>query len=157
MSQVLLSNTATTQITDENARRPVDGFVAAVNAGDMDAAIAYLADDAVHHGRISNYRPEGVKVLFNLLRGVLPDLRLDIRDLRIEGNRVISRVVGSGTHTGSYLGKAATGRPIVWETVDIATIATGDNGSSRIVERYWDVFADPYAWNEIGFIPAIMC
>lgn len=157
MSQTLLAASERTPLDEEDVQRPVVNFLAAVNSGDLDAAVSWLASDAVHHGRISNYRPEGVKVLFALMRGVLPDLRLELRDVRVDGDRVISRVVGTGTHTGSYLGKRPTGRPIVWESVDIARIGRTTDGTTTIKERHWDVFNDPYAWQEIGFIPAIMC
>ncbi|GAB3153962.1 ester cyclase [Micromonospora sonneratiae] len=152
----------TTQSKVADVTEPVRAFIDAVNAGDLGAATDQLADDATHHGQIASYRPEGVRVLFNLLRTVLPDMRMEIRDIRVEGDRVISRVVGTGTHTGAFLGQPPSNRPIVWQMVDIATVrrqprADGTPGRPVITERYWDVFADPYAWQEIGVIPAIMC
>ncbi|MEV0697317.1 ester cyclase [Saccharopolyspora sp. NPDC050389] len=155
MSQILL--TSNDKSATEELTAPVREFIAAVNAGDLPAAVNHLAADSVHHGRISNYRPEGVQVLFRLLRGVLPDLRFEIRDMRVEGDRVVSRIVGTGTHTGSYLNKPPTNRPIAWESVDIATVGRDQRGDVVILERFWDVFADARAWQEIGFIPAIMC
>jgi predicted ester cyclase len=173
MSEVLLTKThpgetaLTSKATDVELVQPVVEFVAAINRGDLDAAVALLTPDHLHHGRVSNYRPEGVKVLFTLLRSVLPDLRLDIREMKVEGNQVISRIVGTGVHTGSYLGKKPTGRPVAWQSVDIAEItstgiseiaSTGVRENDwRISKRFWDVFNDPSLWKEIGFIPAIMC
>ncbi|GAB2967569.1 ester cyclase [Actinosynnema sp. NPDC050801] len=144
-------------ITAEDVRGVVEDFIRAVNDRDLDAAVDLLAADAVHRGRISNYRPEGVKVLLNLLIGVLPDLRLDVVDMRVEGDRAVTRVVGTGTHTGSYLGKRPSGRPIAWESVDIARVGVRDDGSVAILDRYWDIYSDVRVWQEIGFIPAIMC
>jgi len=144
--------------TSVDVARPVVEFVAAINRGDLDGAIAQLAPDHVHHGRVSNYRPEGVRVLFTLLSSVLPDLKLDIRELTVDGNTVVTRIVGTGVHTGSYLGKEPTGRPVAWQSVDIAEIKPGMRENDwRIAERSWDVFSDPSLWQEIGFIPAIMC
>jgi hypothetical protein len=61
-------------------------------------------------------------------------------------------------HTGSYLGKEPTGRPVAWQSVDIAEITPGVRENDwRIADRSWDVFSDPSLWQEIGFIPAIMC
>lgn len=149
--------------------RPVIEFLDAVNRGDLDAAVAQLAPGALHHGRISNYRPEGVRVLFGMVRTVFPDLRLDIGEMKVTGNRVVTRVIGTGTHAGSYLGKAPTGRLVVWESVDIAEVEVRNAAEvethfeadaspwSKILKRFWDLWNDPKLWKDIGFIPAIMC
>lgn len=157
MTPVLTPVDRLVPVTADDVRGAVEGFVRAVNDRDLDGAIALLAPDAVHRGRISHYRPEGVRVLLNLLVGVLPDLRLDVVDQRVEGDRAVTRVVGTGTHTGSYLGKRPSGRPIAWESVDIARVGRRPDGSVAILERYWDIYSDVRVWQEIGFIPAIMC
>lgn len=153
MSEVLLTKPRGA-VAEIDVARPVIEFAEALNRGDVDAAVEQLAPDALHHGRVSNYRPEGVRVLFGMLRGVFPDLRLDIRDLEVEGNRVVSRVVATGTHTGSFLGKPATGRPVVWESVDIAEI---DTERGLIAGRVWNLWSDETLWRDIGFVPALMC
>ena len=133
---------AATDVTD--VTKPVVEFVAAINRGDLDGAIAQLTPDHLHHGKVSNYRPEGVRVLFTLLREVMPDLRLDIREMTVDGNRVISRLVATGVHTGSYLGKEPTGRPVAWQSVDIAEIKPGLRENDwRIDERFWFLLLEP--------------
>jgi predicted ester cyclase len=161
MSEVLLTKpTAGADVSLDEITRPVVAFVDAVNRGDLDAAIDQLAPGALHYGRISNYRPEGVRVLFVMLRTVFPDLQLDIRDLAVDGNRVTTRIVATGTHTGSFLGNPPTGQPLVWESVDVAEVGTleGDDASYRkIMKRFWDLWGDPTLWDGIGFMPAVMC
>lgn len=175
MSQVLFTATAGAHgvpapgTREALVARPVIEFLDAVNRGDLDGAVAQLAPGALHHGRISNYLPEGVRVLFGMVRAVFPDLRLDIAEMQVTGNRVVTRVVGTGTHAGSYLGKAPTGRLVVWESVDIADIevrnaaevetefVTDAGPWSKILKRYWDLWNDPDLWKDIGFTPAIMC
>jgi predicted ester cyclase len=153
---------------DVAVARPIAEFVRAINMGDVDLAVAQLAPDALHHGTVSNYTPEGVRVLFTMLREVFPDLHLDVRQQQVQGNRVLSRIVATGTHTGSYLGKPATGQPVAWESVDIAEVeAHGsvevDNGGElesdyyRVLKRFWDLWSDPELFKRIGFIPGIMC
>jgi predicted ester cyclase len=159
MSEVLLRNPGEDRDAADLAV-PVVAFVDAVNRGDLDAAVEQLAPGALHYGRISNYRPEGVRVLFGMLRTVFPDLRLDIREQRVEGSRVITRIVGTGTHTGSFLGKPPTGRPIAWQSVDIAEVGELDGADTsyyKILKRFWDLWGDPSLWREVGFVPAIMC
>lgn len=159
-----LSSAGSGGVGDENvvdaAARPVLAFVDAINRGDVDGAITELAPDALHFGRISNYRPEGVRVLFTLLREVFPDLRLNIRELSVDGNRVTSRIVATGTHTGSFVGKPATGRSVTWQSVDVAEVGEHEGADAsywKILKRFWDLWNDPNLWHEIGFIPAIMC
>ncbi|GAA4872614.1 ester cyclase [Saccharopolyspora cebuensis] len=150
---------AKTQVTagspPETADRaaPANAFYVAINRGDLDAAIDLMAPEAVHRTAISDYRAPGVRVLFSTLREVLPDLEIQVVDQRSNGNRIISTVVFTGTHEGSYLGKPATGRPVAWRSTDIIEI----DPYGRIGERDWDVFGDPSLWKQLGFIPAIMC
>jgi predicted ester cyclase len=163
MSEVLLTHTPgedEARASLDELTRPVVAFVDAVNRGDLEAAVDELAPDALHYGRVSNYRPEGVRVLFGMLRTVFPDLRLDIRDLAVDGNRVTTRIVATGTHTGSFLGKPATGQPVAWQSVDVAEVGEldGADGSYwKILRRFWDLWGDPSLWRDIGFVPAIMC
>lgn len=152
---------------DAAVARPVTEFVGALNRGDVDAAVAWLAPGALHHGAISNYTPDGVRVLFTMLREVFPDLRLSIVDQRVEGHRVISRIAAYGTHTGSYLGRPPTGEAVAWVSTDIAEVdgprreADGDEVIEsdywRILKRFWDLWSDPELFKRIGFMPAIAC
>lgn len=159
----------TVEASETNLMRPVVRFAEAVNCGDLDTAIRQLEPKSIHYARVSHYTPEGVRLLFNIFRTVLPDLRLDLQDIRVEGNRVISRVVGSGTHTGSYLGKPPTGQPVLWETLDIAEVNLASETAEvvsaeddeadlwRISRRHWDLWNDPNLWKDLGFIPEVMC
>ncbi|MEX2627017.1 MAG: ester cyclase [Ilumatobacteraceae bacterium] len=136
------------------AARPVLAFAEAINRGDLDAAVQQLAPEALHHGRVSNYRPDGVRVLFGMLREVFPDLFFEARDVRVRGSRVVTRFAATGTHTGSFLGKAPTMEAVAWESIDIAEV---DAGTGLILERHWDLWSDPDLWKRIGFVPAVMC
>lgn len=161
MPESLLTATrAGAHLEDREVAHAVNAFVEAVNRGDLDGAVAQLAPQSLHHGRVSNYRPGGVRLLFAMLRDVFPDLQLTVVDQRVEGHRVVSRIVATGTHTGAFLGKPATGEPMVWESVDIAEIDTDfetDATYGKILKRFWDLWGDPTIWKKIGFIPAVMC
>jgi predicted ester cyclase len=155
---------------DPRLAGPVLGFLDAINRGDLDRALGWLTPDALHQGRVSNYTPEGVRVLFGMVREAFPDVRFDVRDIRVEGRRVITRIAATGTHTGTVFGREPTGRPVAWQSVDIAEIVdsaqvveverAGDadvTHAFRVFRRQWDLWNDPEMWKEIGFIPAIMC
>jgi predicted ester cyclase len=142
------------QAQEPGAARPVLAFVEAINCGDIDEAVRHLAPGALHHGRVSSYRPAGVHTLFGMLREVFPDLHLDVRETSTSGNRVRSRVAATGTHTGSFLGKEPTMQPVAWESVDFAEV---DEDRGLILGRHWDLWSDPALWRKIGFVPAVMC
>lgn len=134
--------------------RPVLAFAEAINRGDIDEAVRQLSPDALHRGRVSNYRPEGVRLLFGMLREVFPDLFFEARDVHVQGNRVVTRFAATGTHTGRFLGKEPTMEAVAWESIDIAEV---DPDSGLILGRRWDLWSDPGLWKRIGFVPAVMC
>ena len=65
-----------------------------------------------------------------LLRG-LPDLQLDVKDLIGEGDKIVARIVCSGTHLGEYMGVPPTGKSIVYDEIFIFRFADG-----RVVETW---------------------
>ncbi|HEX2028063.1 MAG TPA: ester cyclase [Nitriliruptorales bacterium] len=158
MSETITGSTMLDQRPQAEAQsrvvRPVLAFLEAINRGDIDEAVRHLAPDALHHGRVSNYRPEGVRVLFGMLREAFPDLFFEARDVRVQGNRVVSHFAATGTHTGSFLGKEPTMEAVAWESIDIAEV---DPETELIVQRHWDLWGDPDLWKRIGFVPAVMC
>jgi predicted ester cyclase len=57
-------------------------------------------------------------------RSAFPDLRITIDDLLAEGDRVVLRYTGRGSHQGEFRGIAPTGKPftytgiLIWRFVD---------------------------------------
>jgi predicted ester cyclase len=148
-----MSGTATwsPDITDVEVARPVVEFVRAINAGDLDTAIARLAPDAVHRTRVSDYTPDGVRQLFGMLRRVFPDLTLVIDAQDVRGTRVTSRITATGTHRGSCLGRPATGERVAWTTVDTADVEAHASGR-WVSARTWNLWNDPALYGPIGFV-----
>lgn len=48
-----------------------------------------------------------------------PDLRYEIADLFIDGDRIAMRYIGTATHQGDYDGKPATGKRLEYEGIAI--------------------------------------
>ena len=55
----------------------------------------------------------------------MPDLVLHIEDLFAEGDRVVFRVLIRGTHTGTFMGVAPTGKELTVTAIDIARLENG--------------------------------
>ena len=105
----------------------------AVNQKNLDALEEVVASDVISHPTRLGQDPglEGVKQLFSSLYAAFPDFHIDIEDMIAEGDRIVARVTGSGTHQGEFMGIAPTGNRVEFSVIDIARIVEG-----KIVEHW---------------------
>ena len=75
-------------------------------------------------------RDQSMKVVGNFAKSI-PDMRFDIKEVLVAGNRVIVRGEVSGTPSGELFGVPHTGRSFRIIAVDIQTIKDG-----KIVQTY---------------------
>ena len=71
---------------------------------------------------------EGIKMGFR----AFPDFNQRIEELYAEGDRVIARLIASGTHEGDFLGTPATGNKIEYSAIIIVRIENGTIIEQRI-------------------------
>jgi steroid delta-isomerase-like uncharacterized protein len=89
-----------------------------------------------------------LKQVWSVLLRAFPDLQLDVKDLIGEDDKVVARIVVTGTHRGDYMGVEPTGKSIAYDEIFIFRFADG-----RVVET-WGV-VDVYAqMKQLGVIPA---
>lgn len=95
----------------ENARRAVEEVL---NKGDLS-----LADELVdanyigHQPGLPDFKgPEGFRQFMTMMRTAFPDIHLTIEDTVAEGDKVVMRYTGRGTHKGDLMGIAPTGKQI---------------------------------------------
>jgi steroid delta-isomerase-like uncharacterized protein len=69
--------------------------------------------------------PEGFKQLVRMLRAAFPDLRFTPEELIAEGESVVSRWTGRGTHQGEFKGIPPTGKQVTVTGIVIHRIADG--------------------------------
>jgi len=76
-----------------------------INAGDIDGFGELLAEDFVEHEEMPRLEPskEGVKQLFHMCRAAFPDLRMEVQDVLVSGDKAVARVQATGTHQGEFL------------------------------------------------------
>jgi steroid delta-isomerase-like uncharacterized protein len=79
--------------------------------------------------------PEGLKQFVTRLRGALPDLNFTLGEYITEGDKVVARWKNVGTHAGSFLGAAPTGKSVSDHGVDIFRIANGKIAEIWIYEH----------------------
>ncbi len=87
--------------------------------------------------------PEGTKMLITAYRNAFPDIHFTIDEQVVEGNTVVTRWTGKGTHNGELAGMPAT---VVGVGVDRI-----ENG--KIVES-WGLFDQFGMLQQLGVIPA---
>lgn len=105
-----------------------------VSHGRLDLIDELVAERAVWHQRlpISTGETRGdLRAWITELRRAFPDLRVEVEEVTVEGERVAARVRITGTHLGPLLGIPPTGRPICVEGVEILRVRDG-----RIVEQW---------------------
>jgi steroid delta-isomerase-like uncharacterized protein len=121
-----------------------------INAGDIDGFGELLAEDFVEHEEMPGLEPskEGVKQLFHMYRAAFPDLRMEVQDVLVSGDKAVARVRATGTHQGEFLGMSATGKSIDVQLIDITRF--GDDGLAR---EHWGVFDALAMMQQLGAIP----
>lgn len=116
-------------------------WLAAGDAGDLDAFDRLLHPDAIIHAPagLSTVSADGEKAVWRDALAAMPDLRHDVREVLVDGDVEMARVVVSGTLTTSFGGVDGTGRSFridqavithlrdgkvseAWEIADIASL-----------------------------------
>ena len=119
--------TSETTSPASNAELVRAGF-RAFNAGDAGECLAHIAPDLIinlaelpepQHGR------EVWRQGFEMMRRAFPDLRAHIEDIVAAQDKVAVRVRFRGTHSGEFLGFAATGRTVEYVSYEFYRIAGG--------------------------------
>ena len=122
-----------------------------INAGDIEGFGSLLADDFVEHEELPGLEPtkDGVQAFFHMYRAAFPDLRMEIEDLIVSGEKAVARVRATGTNDGEFMGMPATGKRVDAQLVDIMRF--GDDG---LAHDHWGVFDAMTMMQQLGAIPA---
>jgi steroid delta-isomerase-like uncharacterized protein len=123
----------------------------AINAHDVDAFGAHIADDLVEHEEIPGIpsTKEGVLTMFRMYFEAFPDLEVKVEDVIASGDKIVNRVTYSGTNEGQFMGMPATGKRVDGiESIDITVF--GDDG---LAHEHWGVFDAMGMMQQLGVIP----
>ena len=131
----------------EVVRRNID---AVQNRGDLEAFDQIFADDFVDHTpqRGVSADKSGVRLLYTGLRTAFPDFRADIHWQTVDVDRVTTFKTYHGTHLDTFLGVAATGRTITFDTIDVFRVQHGQ------LTDHWGVADLLGALIQLGALPA---
>jgi steroid delta-isomerase-like uncharacterized protein len=123
-------------MSTEQNKALVRQFVAAADRQDFDRAAACLSPDLVVH-LAGAPRPLDFPTFFQfgqMWHAAFPDEQTVFDDQVAEGDKVVSQMTATATHTGEFQGIPPTGKRITVTAIWIERIAGG-----RIVERWGEV------------------
>jgi predicted ester cyclase len=122
--------------TEENKRIVSRITLEAFNLGRPEVLDEIVAADAFDHSPAPGMPPgaEGYKRFLAILRTAFPDLEYTIDQQLAEGDLVATRVTGSGTHKGDFLGIPPTGRRVTWTQTHLSRMVDG-----KMVEHWADI------------------
>src|SRR5438105_5220976 len=120
---------------------------AASPTGDFDKMAGLYDEHVLYHGSGGNER-RGRDAAIDFARGfktAFPDMTVEIEQLVAEGEFVVSRVRGSGTHTGELMGMPPTGKKVdVRWVMNMVRIVNG-----KVAEE-WEIFDQMDFMNQLG-------
>jgi steroid delta-isomerase-like uncharacterized protein len=136
----------------EKNKELVSRYIAALDAHDLDAALALTATDLLNHAAIPQAQgASGVRTILVKLLKAMPDIRWTCEDLIAEGDKVVCRVRVRGTQTGplemSLFSMPASGRETSTEQIHVFRIQ-GD----KVVE-HWAGRDDMGMLRQLGHFP----
>ena len=119
--------------------------------GNFDLFEQLFADDFVDHTPQPGGTPDksGARKLYHALRTAFPDFHAVIHWQTADGDMVTTFKTYHGTHKGLFLGVAATGRKIRFETVDAMRVKNGK------ITEHWGVANLFSVMQQLGALPPI--
>jgi steroid delta-isomerase-like uncharacterized protein len=149
--QVLSRGTQETSVSvEENKALARRWFEDLFNTGDLEVADEIIAPDHVNHDPTLPDIPvgsEGQKQIVNLYRGAFTNAHISVEDQVAEGDKVVTRWRGSGTHQGEFMGVAPTGNHVRITGITINRVSDG-----KIAES-WTNYDALGMMQQIGAIP----
>jgi steroid delta-isomerase-like uncharacterized protein len=94
------------------------------NRGDSAAADELMTRDAVIHEPVTG-TPEDLKAVATMIRSAFPDWKSTVEEMLVDGDRVVERWTGRGTHRGEFQGIPPTGKSVAVPGVVFYRIADG--------------------------------
>jgi predicted ester cyclase len=125
-------------------------FVAEYQTGADERALHGLIDpNVIDHSRPPGIAPgaEGVRQQFDGFRAAFSGFTATILDQIAENDKVVTRKVFTGTHTGEFQGIEPTGRDVEIHVIDIVRVEDG-----RIVE-HWNCVDRLGLLAQLGVLP----
>jgi steroid delta-isomerase-like uncharacterized protein len=134
--------------TEENkalARRAYE----ALNQRDLAAFYELITPGIVlHNASMTIQGLEAYKQFVSMYFAAFPDLHFTVEDIIADGDKVVFRTTGMGTHKGDLMGIAPTGKQVTVSAINIIRVVNG-----KTVEE-WLNNDDLGLLQQLGVVPA---
>jgi steroid delta-isomerase-like uncharacterized protein len=99
----------------------------AFNAGDLKVVDEVVSPNYVLHGAPPDMPqgPDAIRATVKTFRTAFPDLKIELKDLVAEGDKVSARSVMRGTHEGMLFGIPATHKKVEVDGLTMVTVCDG--------------------------------
>jgi steroid delta-isomerase-like uncharacterized protein len=114
----------------EAAQRLAEQYIEGMNRGDIEMTMDVFADSFIDHqvapggASLGNTKAD-VQRAHEMLKMSFPDVKFTLEDLLVDGDSVVMRVSGEGTHQGAFFGIPPTGKYIRWTGVRLLRFEDG--------------------------------
>ena len=141
MSQILNDNKAVIKSWYEAINR--GGEVALPTIDEL------MVPEFAWHSPFGDFGKAAYKSQFGAFLSAFPDLRFAMEDAVCEGDRVVHRFVGTGTHKAEFMGLPATGKNVHYTGIAITRVRDGKQLET------WDHFDALTLLQQLGMIPSL--
>ena len=118
------------------------------NQGNYDVADDLVAENFYNHEAPDSPGPEGFKASARWLRTAFPDYHAELRELVVDGDLLVARLMVSGTHQGSFMGVPPTGRSFSVQHMHMYRVEGGK------LAEHWACRDDLGQLIQLGIVPA---
>jgi steroid delta-isomerase-like uncharacterized protein len=123
-------------------------YLEAVNERDLNIIDEVIAPDYVGHEPGEETRgPEGVKQYISMFLDAFPDVSITVEDEIAEGDKVVIRFTGRGTHQGELMGIPPSGNRVEVSSISICRFEGG-----KVIEE-WEQYDALGMMQQIGAVP----
>jgi len=100
-------------------------FDEVMNKKDFSLVREFVADNYVNHDMPGAVGPEGMKKMIENFFDGFPDMRIRLDEVIGDGDSVATRGEWTGTHSGNFMGIAATGKKVKVKFIDFWRLENG--------------------------------
>ena len=118
-----------------------------INTREFDRFDGMFAAGFVNHNELPGPGLAGFKQFWSGMVVGLPDLHVTLEDALANGDEATARYTVRGTHRGTFLGLAPTGKAIEMKTMEIWRFAGG------LVVEHWDSVNTLEVLQQLGILP----
>jgi predicted ester cyclase len=136
---------ASAQVTEQSARASIAPFYKALNAANITEVPELIQQSTTpdwvtcRGNELCNTRAEVLAGIAQRLKAI-PDLKWEIREVLVSGDRVIVRGEASGTPAGELMGSPTNGKSFKLMSLDVHTLVGGKIARTYHVEDWQGAF-----------------